>query len=411
MRTKAVVGCVVTFFLLALQTGCGGGGDDAGSGGSSAAGGSGSGGSGSGGSGNASGSGGSGAGSSGSGGSAGSIENPLENPASGPPAGNPDGNCSLGIPADALPEDVSSPDHVIGDGTPESCTSDAVVSAVAQGGVITFDCGPDPVVIKLTETAKIVNDTGPKIVIDGGGKVVLSGDGKNRILYMNTCDQAQKWTTSHCNDQDHPQLSIQNLTFSDGNAKNVDEGGGAIFSRGGRIKIINSRFFNNVCDDTGPDVGGAAVRVFDQWEDRPVYVVNSTFGGDPNGFGNTCSNGGGVSSIGVSWTIINSLFSHNQAIGNGGNPAQSGTPGGGSGGGIYNDGNTMTLSLCGTLIEHNQVNAHGSAIFFVTNDHSGNIVINDSIIRKNTGGSWYAHPGISMHDDTQIEINNSILED
>lgn len=338
------------------------------------------------------------------------IHNPLANPESGPPAGWADGKCSLGVPTDALPEDVSAPTQVIGTGTAASCTSAAVVAAIAKGGVITFDCGADPVVIKLTETAKIVNDTGPKIVIDGGGKVVLSGDGKNRILYMNTCDKAQKWTTSHCNDQDHPQLSIQNLTFSDGNAKSVEEGGGAIFARGGRIKIINSRFFNNVCDDTGPDVGGAAVRVFDQSGDEPVWVVNSTFGGDPTGFGNKCSNGGGVSSIGVSWSIVNSLFSYNQAVGNGANPAKAGTPGGGSGGGIYNDGNKMTLSLCGTLIENNQVNAHGSAIFFVSNDHSGNIVINDSTIRKNTGGSWYAQPGISMHSDTKIEINNSTLE-
>ena len=402
--SKIFVGSVVAV-ALGFATGCGDDGDSGGMGGSAGSGAS----SGSGATGGSSGSGG-GSGS-GSGGSAGQIENPLENPHSGPPAGNPSGDCSLGIPNDALPVDVSSPDRVIGDGTPASCTSEAVVSAVALGGIITFDCGPDPVVIEMTETAKIVNDTGPEIVIDGGGKVALSGGGQHRILYMNTCDEDQKWTTSHCNDQDHPRLSIQNLTFADGNAKNVEEGGGAIFSRGGRIKIINSRFFNNVCDDTGPDVGGAAVRVFDQSQDLPVYVVNSTFGGDPNGYGNTCSNGGGISSIGVSWTIIDSLFSHNRAIGNGGNPAQSGTPGGGSGGAIYNDGNTMTLSLCGVLIEQNQVNAHGSAIFFVSNDHSGNIVINDSVIRDNTGGSWYAQPGISMHEDTDIEINNSTLED
>ncbi len=344
------------------------------------------------------------------GGSAGAIHNPLANPESGPPAGWPDGKCSLPLATEAMPEDVSNPTSVVGDGTPANCTSDAFVQAVTKGGVITFNCGPDPVTIKLAKTAKIVNDTGPKIVIDGGGKVVLSGDGKHRILYMNTCDEAQKWTTSHCNDQDHPLLSIQNLTFADGNARAEEDGGAAIFSRGGRIKIVNSRFFNNVCHDSGPDVGGAAVRVFDQFEDKPVWVVNSTFGGADGGFGGMCSNGGGISSIGVSWSIVNSLFSYNQALGNGGNPAKMGTPGGGSGGAIYNDGNTMTLSLCGTLIEHNRVNTHGSAIFFVTNDHSGNIVINDSTLRQNTGGSWYARPGISMHDDTRIEINNSTLE-
>jgi hypothetical protein len=400
MASRILFGCAAA--LLALGCGSDGGGDPA-SGGSGAT--SGGGGSGAG----TSGGGGSGAGTN-TGGGAGSIHNPLANPDSGPPAGNPNGNCSLPIPNEALPEDVSGSTNVIGDGTAASCTSAAVVAAVAKGGIITFDCGPDPVVIKMTETAKIVNDTGPKIVIDGGGKVVLSGDGARRILYMNTCDKAQKWTTSTCNDQDHPQLTIQNITFSDGNAKSEEDGGGAIFSRGGRLKIINSRFFNNVCHDVGPDVGGAAVRVFDQHQDKPVYLVNSTFGGASGGYGNSCSNGGGISSIGVSWTIINSLFSHNQAVGNGANPAKAGTPGGGSGGAIYNDGNEMTLSLCGVLIEQNQVNAHGSAIFFVTNNHTGNIVINDSVIKSNTGGSWYAQPGISMHDDTKIEINNSTLE-
>ena len=404
MANRVAFGCLAVVLTLGTQLGCGSDSDGASAtGGTSGGGGSGAGSSGTGA--------GTGTGASpGTGGGAGSIHNPLANPESGPPAGNPNGNCSLPIPGDALPEDVSNPTTVVGDGTPASCTSEAVVAAVAKGGVITFDCGADPVVITMKETAKIVNDTGPKIVIDGGGKVVLSGDGKNRILYMNTCDEKQKWTTSHCQNQDHPQLSIQNITFSDGNAKNVEHGGGAIFSRGGRIKIINSRFFNNVCEDVGPDVGGAAVRVLSQFEDKPVYVVNTTFGGAAGGFGNKCSNGGGISSIGVSWTVINSLFSHNEAVGNGANPAKPGTPGGGSGGGIYNDGNTMTLSICGVLIENNKVNAHGSAIFFVTNNHKGNIVINDSVIKNNTGGSWYAQPGISMHDDTKIEINNSTLE-
>ena len=146
-----------------------------------------------------------------------------------------------------------------------------------------------------------------------------------------------------------------------------------------------------------------------QYQGRPVYVVNSTFGG-AEGFGNTCANGGGISSVGVSWTILNSVFTHNHAIGEGGNPAQSGTPGGGSGGAIYNDGNTMTLSVCGTRIEDNDVRAYGSAIFFVSNDHSGTIEIKDSVIRHNTGGGWNVLPGISMHDDTTRVIENSTIE-
>lgn len=101
------------------------------------------------------------------------VPNPLTNPEDGPRAGNPDEPCD--VPAEAGLEDTADPDHVIGDGTPESCTSEAVVEGVARGGVITFDCGPDPVVIMMEEPAKIVNDTGPEIVIDGKGLVTLSG--------------------------------------------------------------------------------------------------------------------------------------------------------------------------------------------------------------------------------------------
>lgn len=328
----------------------------------------------------------------------------------GPQAGNQEGNCT--IPEEAAAEDTSNPDVVIGDGTPKSCTSEAFVSAVAQGGVITFKCGPSPITIEVDETAKVFNDTGPEIVIDGGNKVTLSGKDEHRILYMNTCDQNQVWTTDHCQNQDHPQLTVQNLTLIQGNSIGEPEytGGGAIWVRGGRFKIVNCRFFNNRCDETGPDVGGVAVRVLSQYEGLPVYVVNSTFGG-AEGYGNIGSNGGGLSSIGVSWTIINSLFSYNEAIGYGGNPAEAGTPGGGSGGAIYNDGLTMTLSLCGTRIENNTVNAYGSAIFFVSNDHTGTITINDSVLRANTGGSWEILPGISAHSDTTIIIDeDSILE-
>jgi hypothetical protein len=327
-----------------------------------------------------------------------------------PPAGNPSGSCA--IPDGAGLEDSSAPDQVVGSGSAESCTADAFVAAVAKGGVITFDCGDAPVTITLTEPAKVFNDASDHVVIDGGGKVTLSGGDTTRILYMNTCDEAQHWTTDHCDDQPYPELTVQNITLVHGNAKALgdgeDGGGGAIWSRGGRFKLVNTRFFDNVCADTGPDVGGA-VRVFSQSMHQPAYVVNSTFGG-ADGLGNSCSNGGGLSSIDVSWTVVNSVFSYNHAVGNGGNPAQSGTPGGGSGGAIYNDGNTMTLSICGSLIEHNDVKAYGSAIFFVSNDMTGTLSIHDSVIRDNTGGGWNVLPGISMHDTTVQDIQNSTIE-
>lgn len=338
------------------------------------------------------------------------VHNPLTNPQDGPPAGNPDG--TYPVPPEAGPVDVSNPDNIVGNGTPESCTCDAFVNAVAKGGKIVFNCGAKPITITLNRSAKVFNDGNPDVVIDGKGLITLSGGGKTRILYMNTCDPNQHWTTSHCQDQDNPRLVLQNITLTDGNsiADTEYDGGGAVWVRGGRFKAVNCRFFNNFCAGTGPDVGGGAIRVFSQYNNLPVYLVNCTFGG-AQGYGNSGSNGGGISSIGVSWTIINSLFSYNQATGNGGNPAQNNTPGGGSGGAIYNDGNTMTLTILGSRIEQNKVNAYGSAIFFVTNDHSGDIRIDQSEIRNNIGGSWYpVYPAISMHSDTKCVVTNSMIE-
>ncbi len=325
-----------------------------------------------------------------------------------PVAGNPVGNAP--IPAEARAVDTSDPDQVVGTGTPGSCTSQAVVNAVALGGVITFDCGPSPVTIPMAATAKVFNDR-PDVVIDGGGLVTLDGQDARRILYLNTCDPAQVWTTSHCQDQAHPTLTIQRLTLRRGRSfgRETEDGGGAIFVRGGRFKVVSSQFYANRCAATGPDIGGAAVQVFSQYHGRPVYLVNSTFGG-PDALHNECSNGGAISSIGVSWTIINSLFRDNRAIGTGANPPKNGLPGGGNGGAIYNDGNTMTLRVIGTRIAGNHSNGEGgSAIFYVSNDRSGTVVIDESVLTNNTGDGFSTYPGIFFLGRT-ITFTRSTVE-
>jgi len=323
-------------------------------------------------------------------------------------AGNPDGHAW--VPPAARAVDTSAPDHVIGNGTPASCTSRKVVAAVARGGIIRFDCGPRPVTIRMAATARVFNDR-PNVVLDGRGLVTLDGGGARRILYLNTCDPDLVWTTPHCQDQDHPTLTIQNLTFRNGSASGTEtmDGGGAIFVRGGRFKVVNSTFVGNRCAATGPDVGGAALQVFSQHAGMPVYVVRSTFGG-PDAKRNACSNGGAISSIGVSWTILNSLFLNNRAIGTGANPPRAGTPGGGNGGAIYNDGNAMTLRVAGTRISGNGSNGEGgSAIFFVSNDRSGAVAIVDSVLRNNTGDGFSTHPGIFFLGRS-ITFTGSVVE-
>ena len=335
----------------------------------------------------------SGGGSSSSGGSTTDGGTTPTNPQDGPAAGNPDGHAT--VPAEGQAEDVSSPTTVVGTGTAASCTSDAFVAAVAKGGVITFDCGPDPATIVLTETAKVFNNTAPKLVIDGGNKVTLSGGGTIRILYMSTCDKAQVYPSGSgdCNTNAGVQLVVQNITFASGNAKNIDDtnnagGGGAIYAQGGSLKVVNSRFFNNVCADLGSDVGGGAIRKLDYLvapgagPARPVWIVNSTFGGKA-GLGNACANGGSLSSIGVSWNILNTWISESTAVGHGANSGQ-----GGNGGAIYNDGNEIVLNVDGSLLENDMANEGGSAVFFVSNDKSGSITITDSTTRNNPKGTF-----------------------
>ena len=68
------------------------------------------------------------------------VPNPLATPPDGgPPAGNLNAEATCGVPPEAGLADSSNPTTVIGAGTPDSCTSQAVVEGVAQGGVITFD--------------------------------------------------------------------------------------------------------------------------------------------------------------------------------------------------------------------------------------------------------------------------------
>ena len=308
------------------------------------------------------------------------------------------------VPRAARAVDTSRPDRWVGTGTPRSCTSRALVRAVARGGIIRFRCGPGPVRIELRRTAKVVN-TSRRVVLDGRGLVTLSGGGKRRILYQNTCDKRQTWTTSHCDDQATPRLVVQNLTFADGDATGATYdggGGGAIFARGGRLKIVRSRFVRNRCDSTGPDLGGGAVRALSQHDGQPVTVVRSTF------TRGVCSNGAALSSIGVSWSIYNSVFTANRAIGRGANPARGGTPGGGSGGAVYADGNDFRVLLAGTRMARNHAREGGGAVFFVSNDRSGVLEIRSSSLRDNPSDGFETDPGIYFLGREQVVVDSVV---
>ena len=155
----------------------------------------------------------------------------------------------------------------------------------------------------MKKTAKVVN-TSRRVVLDGGGKVTLSGGGKRRILYQNTCDRKQIWTTTHCDDQATPRLVVQNLRFADGEATGETYdggGGGAIFARGGRLKIVRSG--SSATAATVPVRTSAAPRCGRCPAPRPAGLR-----GGQHVPARVCSNGAALTSIGVSWSVYNSVF-------------------------------------------------------------------------------------------------------
>jgi polymorphic membrane protein len=317
--------------------------------------------------------------------------------------GNPGGH--FPVPAAGRAVSAAHPDHVIGNGTPSSCTSAAVVRDVAAGGVITFDCGPGPHTIVMTNTARVPN-TRRRVVLDGGGLITLSGGGKRRILFSDTC--AGIWSTSDCVNQPDPQIVVQNITFRDGYdgahqatcAANAPrcwyggvDGGGAIYVEGGQFKAVNARFVDNRCYSFGPDLGGGAIRALAQYENRPVHITNDTF------VGGRCSNGGALSSISVQWDIRNSRFTDNKAVGWGANPASRGTPGGGSGGAIYLDGKNDNVLIAGTVMSDNTAREGGGAVFDVVDTGWGALTFNQSHLHHNSSGVFQTFPGVYYEID------------
>ena len=317
--------------------------------------------------------------------------------------GNPNGH--FYVPPAGRAVDTRYPDHVIGNGSPASCTSAAVVRDVAAGGIITFNCGSEPVTIVMASTAS-VNKTRRLVVLDGGGLITLSGGGKRRILSSDTC--AGTWSTDDCVNQPYPRVVVQNITFEDGYddahqatcTANIPRcwyggvsGGGAVYVEGGQFKAVNSRFVDNRCYSYGPDLGGGAIRALAQYENRPVYLTDDTFRGG------RCSNGGALSSISVQWEILNSDFANNKATGWGANPASSGTPGGGSGGAIYLDGRDDNVLIAGTTMENNSAREGGGAVFDVVDTGWGALTFNRSHLDNDVSGAFQTFPGIYYEID------------
>ena len=286
---------------------------------------------------------------------------------------------------------------MIGTGTAASCSFGPLSTAVSKGGVITFNCGTAPVTIAVTATMNL--PTGTDTVIDGGGRITLDGQNAVRILSFDHDDSMVNAT----------RVTLQNLSLVNGKAVPTqaiptapapcsqgwnDGEGGALYMRDGNLTVVNCTFSNNQAAPLGPDTGGGAIYIFGS--KNGAVIAGSAF------TNNAASNAGAVGALFAQLAIYNSLFQGNTATGHGANDDDSSQcsvinnnqheiGSGGNGAAIYQDGgNGTNVILCGDDIVGNSAGAgaFGGGVFMTSNDFSGTISVQDSVVTGNTGGSW-----------------------
>lgn len=256
----------------------------------------------------------------------------------------------------------------VGTGTPTSCTSEALASAVKSGGQVSFNCGADPVTITIPATIKIGR---VDVTIDGGGEVTLQG-GTTRMFEYAT------YTGSTA-----AIFTLQNLTLSNscvsgtpspGGIGPDDPNGPVVYSYDASasqdqppiLNLVNVQVSNNgaVMTKFEDAHGGGAIFMRDGY----VNVKDSTF------TGNTCTNctGGAIHIMGGALTVKNSTFTDNTSTGEG----------------VYG----------------------GGAIFVDSgweDNFSGDISITDSVFRNNRSPGGGALHYIPYRSTNSLDIDNS----
>jgi hypothetical protein len=340
--------------------------------------------------------------------------------------GNPDGYCHAGVPSGGQAASVASPTTVVGTGTGDSCTFSALEAAVANAGVITFNCGSEGVTIAVTATLTL--STTKDTVIDGGNKVTLDGGQAVQLFNYNSPNYRATET----------RVTLQHLALVNGKStptmaippapapcsQGYDDGqGGAIFLRDGNLTVVDCLFDGNQAAPLGPDTGGGAIYI--EGSKHGALLVGSTF------TNNSGANAGGVGALNAELAIYNSLFQNNTATGHDANnndpsmcsamnAGQNEIGSGGNGGAIYADGNDFNVTLCGDAVTNNAagMNAFGGGVFFTSDNMSGVLTFTDTTMDSNTGGHWtnvstgsVTNAGTAVGTNAKsITITNSTLQ-
>jgi len=277
-------------------------------------------------------------------------------------AGNPSGSCSTGVPTRGQPADVSSPTTVVGTGTPASCTFSLLQAAATKGGVITFNCGDCPVTIPVTATLNL--PTTKNTVIDGGNKITLDGGKAVQILRFDSSD-FRKNTMG---------LTLQHITLINGKATPTLAiptapapcSQGWDDGQGGAVFINDGNL--TVIDSIFTNNQAAPLgpdtgggAIYIEGSKNGVLIVGSTFSS------NAASNAGAVGCLFAELDVYNSLFTNNMAIGH--------------------DNNRDDATLCSVINNgQNEVGSGGNGGALYSDGQSVNITLCGDAILNNAAG-------------------------
>jgi hypothetical protein len=190
---------------------------------------------------------------------------------------------------------------VVGSGTPSTCTEAALDAALADGGLVTFNCGPRPFTLTVTTTKAVLVDTR----LDGSGRVTLSGGNRRPIFIVTVAAHLALSNLTLRNGRhsfggaiyNEGTVTVDACTFARNYAPNAEADGGAINNNGGVLTVSNSTFARNHTDG----VSGAIQNT------GTLTVSNSTFAR------NYASVGGAIGSSGPV-TITNCTFAGNRTV-------------------------------------------------------------------------------------------------
>jgi hypothetical protein len=313
------------------------------------------------------------------------------------------------------------PVKTVGSGSAGSCDEAALDSALAGGGLITFNCGAAPHLIVVTTNKVITLPTS----VDGGNQITLSGANHVRLFRVHG----------------GATFVLRNMVLTNGGGYDNNDPGGA-YDAGGAlyVGVSEQAFLDHVTvrdSQSPPDRGGGGIYVrgvltmFDSLVQGNAAPAGGGLYLDTNSRA-TISNsqilsntavgisGGGIYNQGI-LTLTASTLGGNQVVaGEDPPPANSG------GGGLYIY-STARADLTNVLVEHNETVSEGGGLY-----NFGSLTVMQSVLRHNhasQGGALYAYAratltgvsvvsntaevgvAASIYDRSGIQIQDSLFTD